>query len=124
MKVMIVVESVVSKKKPYYERKVMYEQIAQWVSESKAVLNISLKNQEGLIVRELKSVFNKVKLVTTNKCVKNLIIFNPNNVFILKDDTWKELIKFLKSPYDMEKQIDLNCFSTENEIQEITETDE
>ena len=123
MKVHIVAESRLDRKKAYYKARVPYEQISQWVAESKAILNVALENQEGLTVRDFESIFNAVKLVTTNEFIKKTPIYDEHNVFILNHDNWEELAVFLREPYVEKKDIQLADFSTEKMILEITGED-
>lgn len=109
-----------AKKKKYYQSEVPYEQIATWVSESRSVLNVVMENQHGITVRDMECLFNKVKLITTNKNIKQAEFYNDNNIYILDDNNWDGLLGFIKSEYDDTKETDLNKCSAEMMIEEIT----
>lgn len=111
-----------SRKKKYYHKEVPYQQIARWISESRSILNVAMENQEGITVRDLECLFNKVKLITTNKYIIKAEFYNEKNVYILNENNWAGLLEFLKSEYDDTRKIDLDQYSAEKMIAEITGT--
>lgn len=108
-----------SRKKKYYSKEVSYDQISKWVSESKSVINITMKNQKGMTVRDLECIFNKVKLITNNNNIINFDFYSPENVFILNDENWDELPQFILEKYD-DTSINLDDYSTKRMVEEIT----
>lgn len=104
-----------------YGKPVPYTQIAEWISESKAILNVALPGQRGITIRDMEAVFNKVKLITTNKHIIDSEIYDENNVFILQDLQLSGVEKFINEPYHDCLDIQ-NRFSIENYVNEITET--
>lgn len=99
-KFIIVKDSRISKEKSYYQKPISYTELVELISISKSVLNIALENQQGITVRDLESLFQDVKLITTNDRIKDTDIYTPNNVFILDDHNYKEIPKFLGLPLD------------------------
>lgn len=108
-------------KKKYYQSEVSYEQIATWISESRSVLNVAMENQHGITVRDMECLFNKVKLITTNKNIRQAELYNEKNMYILDDSNWSGLLVFLKSEYDDSEKVDLKKYSLEEAIKEFTE---
>ncbi len=79
--------------------KITYKKVLQIVQESKAVLEILKKDQEGLTLRALEAMFYQKKLVTNNKSISKYEWYNPDNVFILGVDNMDKLGGFLDSPF-------------------------
>lgn len=71
----------VSKKKAFYSKPIPYEDVIKLVMESRAILNITLPDQQGATLRDYESIFNEVKLITTNKNIKFFDFYDSNNVF-------------------------------------------
>lgn len=110
------------KNKPYYKKEISYEENVRIVAQSKAVLNVTMKNQRGITLRDLESLFNKVKLVTTNKYIVNADFYNSNNIFILGVDEKEGLSKFIDAPYDDSQPINMDLHSAEAMVREVTGT--
>jgi len=88
-----------SSKKTYYAEPISYDSVIDYVSESKAILNIMLPNQNGATMRDYESIFIGVKLITNNKNIKNYDFYIENNVFILGERDISELKDFLSTPF-------------------------
>ena len=89
----------VSKKKAFYSKPIPYEDVIKLVMESRAILNITLPNQQGATLRDYESIFNEVKLITTNKNIKSFDFYDSNNIFLLKEDDLNDLPRFIYEPY-------------------------
>ena len=87
-----------ARKKNYYQKPIPYEEIVNLIVKSKSILNVALDNQQGITVRDMESVFFDVKLLTTNKYIKNSEFYNPNNVYILEGTKIDDLPTFLNRP--------------------------
>lgn len=110
-----------SHKKKYYQSEVSYKQITDWISESRSILNVALGNQQGVTVRDMESLFHRVKLITTNKNIRQADFYNEKNIYILNDSNWNGLLEFLHSEYDDSKKIDLKKYTFQEMIKEVTE---
>ena len=86
-----------SRKKKYYGKELKYTEVTDYLSKSKAVLNVVMEGQKGITLRDAESVFWKIKLITTNEQIKNADFYNKNNVFVLKDDNHDQIFEFLSS---------------------------
>lgn len=76
------------------------------ISKSKAILDILQKGQSGLTLRVLESIFLKKKLISNNLALKEYKFYNPNNIFIIGYDDYKDLNEFISSPYvDISQEI-------------------
>lgn len=68
--------------------------------QSQVILDIKVDVHNGLSFRFFEAMQLKRKIITTNREVKFYDFFHPNNIFILKDDNFKEIENFLKLPYE------------------------
>lgn len=112
-----------SRKKAFHQKTITYSEITELVSESKAVLNISMENQEGITMRDLESFFNNIKLITTNKNIINTDFYIPGNVFIFGEDDINNVADFIRmDPMPVTKEF-YRKHSIENYLDEITRID-
>lgn len=89
-----------SANKSYYQQAIPYSEVIDYCKRSRAILNVVMENQEGVTMRDLEATALNVKLITTNKHIKDKDFYNPNNVFILGERDIKELAAFIRSrPY-------------------------
>lgn len=98
-KFIITKDGKMSRRKIYYQQSISYEQVIDYDTRSRAILNIAMENQEGVTMRDIESVAIGVKLITTNSNIVNKDLYNRNNVFILGIDDLKTLPAFLESEY-------------------------
>lgn len=82
---------------------ISYKKYLEQVAESKAILDICAGKQVGLSLRCMESIFFEKKLITNNKDIINYEFYDPNNIFIIGNDDFNNLEKFLNSKY---KKID------------------
>ena len=107
-----------SRKKDYYQKELTYPEVTDYLAESKAVLNIALEGQKGITVRDAEAVYFKMKLITTNKEIINADFYNPNQVFILTDDNYSEIPKFLDTDFNPDLAL-LEKHTLDNFINEV-----
>lgn len=109
-----------AKKKAYYQHTIPYEKVIDYDTRSRAILNITMENQEGVTMRDMESIAIGVKLITTNRNIVNKDLYNKNNVFILGIDNIKDLPDFLDKEYvDVLREIKKN-HTFEAMLDEIT----
>ena len=84
-------------------------EIINIMSKTKAVFDICNENQNGLTIRTIETVGAGKKLITTNKMIKEYDFYNPNNIYILSDDNFMGIHKFLKIKNE---KIDNNIYRT------------
>lgn len=83
-----------------YKREIVYDDILDLISKSNCILDIVQGGQTGTTLRVMESIFNKKKLITNNKAIKNLKIYNSNNIFVIDGAINASDIKiFLNLPY-------------------------
>lgn len=78
-----------------------YSEVKKDLTKTKAILEINKSNQVGFTLRTLESLFYEIKLITDNKEIKNLDIYNKNNIFIIGEDEIDKLNTFVNSKYDI-----------------------
>ena len=110
-----------SPKKPYYEEPISYDQVTDWVAESRALLNVGMENQQGATMRDIESHFNQIKLVTTIPAIAETSIYDKVNTFFLTKDNWQELVTFLRAEYIKTGEVSWEHHRTEDMIAELTE---
>lgn len=87
-----------SRRKPYYEKSISYEDILRYDVKSKAILNITMPNQKGVTLRDIEAAAMNLKLITTNRYISEKDLYIPDNVFVLKDNNLNDLPEFLAKP--------------------------
>lgn len=97
-----------SRRKKYYQPELSYDEVLDYLSKSKAVLNITMPGQTGITVRDSESVFQEIKLITTNKDIIRADFYNSSNVFIL--DQW--------DPAGMREFLDLEYIRPEEDLKD------
>ena len=75
-----------------------YNEVIEYVKESKAVLELISAGQTGLTQRPYEALFLKKKLITTSAEIKNYDFYCEDNVFILGERSVDKLPEFLNSP--------------------------
>lgn len=79
----------------YMRDNMAYSEYIQYVMESKCLLDIPQKQQEGFTLRVLEAMFLNKKLITTNKSIRNHPCYNSNNIFIFGEHDDQELLQFI-----------------------------
>ncbi len=118
-KFLIMPSTRVSKKKRFYSKPIPYEEVIKLVTESRAILNIALPNQQGATMRDYESIFNDVKLITTNQIVNNFEFYDPNNMYILTNDNIEGVKDFMSLPYHPIKESILEKHTIDSFVKEI-----
>lgn len=88
-----------SREKSYYQKPISYEQVIEYDTQSRSILNIVMENQEGVTMRDMESIAIGVKLITTNRNIINKDCYNKNNIFILGMDDLRNLPDFLNKKF-------------------------
>jgi hypothetical protein len=118
-KFLIMPSTRISKKKSFYSKEISYEEVIKLVTESRAILNIALPNQKGATMRDFESIYNEVKLITTNENIKSFDFYDKTNVFIIGENDLNELPAFLKSPFSTVSQNILKKHSIDTFVEEL-----
>lgn len=91
------------------------------IAQSKAMIDIQRKDQNGLSFRTFESLGYRKKLITTNKQVKSFDFYNPNNMLVINSDSIniEEIKKFLDLPYVQISKDILDQYSLKNFTKKI-----
>lgn len=120
-KFIITADGLFSKRKPFYQEPISYSEVTDYLAESRAVLNVVMENQHGITVRDTEALFFGIKLITTNKHIKDWDMYDTNNVYVLGDDMDLSAFKeFLNLPVHKADQSLLNRHTMSGMLDEIT----
>ena len=78
---------------------VSYDEYVKRINSTRCLIDISQANQEGITLRALESIAFRKKLLTTNKRIMKMDLYNQNNFFIVCYDDFLSVETFLSSPY-------------------------
>ena len=70
-------------------------------------------------MRDYESIYNEVKLITTNTNIVNFDFYNKNNIFILGIDDLNKLKEFVASSYEHLPKELLNKYLIDSQVNEI-----
>lgn len=91
------------------------------ISQSKCVIDIVKKTQTGFSNRFMQTIGNGVKIITSNKSIKNTPFYNKSCVYILESDSYnlQELEQFINSPIKYTNYEYLNDLEINNWVLKI-----
>ena len=95
----IVKDNTKSKSKIKYCPPLRYSNVIKCVLNTKCILEILQENQSGFTLRTMEALFYSKKLITNNKDIKFFEFYNPQNIFILGENSISELPNFIKSKF-------------------------
>lgn len=87
------------KKDPRYGKEMTYDEVCSVIAQSRAILNITLPNQEGITVRDFEAICNNVKLITTNSAITKKDYYDPARILVIDEINVEQIIHFLDMPY-------------------------
>ena len=82
-----------------YQGRIGYEEILQYISRSKAILDLVQDGQVGLTQRPMEALFFRKKLITNDKGILKADFYCRDNIFILGHDELDRMTEFLYSPF-------------------------
>lgn len=91
-----------------------YDENIDNVKKSKALLDLKLKEHNGLSFRFFEALKYNKKLITDNPDVKNYDFYKKDNIFIIGEDSENELKNFIEDPYQEISLEIKNKYSFEN----------
>lgn len=101
--------------------KISYNKNREMLKNSKVVLDLNFSQQSGLTIRASEGIGSMVKLITTNKYIKDYDFYNENNIFYIEKEDDIELIpleffvkQFEKIPEEIKKR-----YTTKGFIEEV-----
>ena len=98
----------------FLKKSLTYHENLEILSQSKIIIDLAHKDlHTGLSFRAFESVGYNKKMITTNKTVKTMDFYNPQNIFVFDDDR-TDLIEFVKSEYISISETIKNKYSFSN----------
>jgi hypothetical protein len=91
--------------------------VNEYIKNSKTVLDVHKKNQNGLSFRVFESLGTQKKLITTNTDIKNYDFYNPNNIFIIENDDFLIPKSFFETAYEPIPETILKKYLIENWVE-------
>jgi len=88
-----------AKRNEFNFKQLKNEDIIEIIKKSNTVFDIPHEAQSGLTMRTIETLGARKKLITTNKQIKKYDFYDENNIMILNDDNFEEVINFLKQEY-------------------------
>lgn len=83
-----------------YMNPVSYEQVQDWIMQSRCIFDYYENENMGLSLRPLEALYFKKKLITNNVNIVNYDFYNPSSIFLLGQRDLGELIQFVETPVD------------------------
>jgi len=81
--------------KKIYKSFLSYKEYLVILAQSRAILNVSRKDQDAITQRELEALFFNIKCITTNRKVKEYDFYDKNRFFVLGEDKDEDLNSFM-----------------------------
>ena len=96
-----------------------YDQNLENVKNTKVLIDLKVSEHDGLSFRFFECLKYEIKIITTNKTVRNYDFYNPNNIFIIDIDDNKDLSNFIESDYETVNNKTYNSYSFKNWISKL-----
>ena len=84
----------------FIKKPIIFTESEKIYNNSKIILDIQKKIQKGLTFRVFEAMGKGKKLITTNEDIVNYDFYNPNNIFVWKDDTIDIPSAFFETAYE------------------------
>jgi hypothetical protein len=103
----------------YFDKPISIKESEKLFQNSKVILDVQKKIQKGLTFRVFEAMGNRKKLITTNTDIINYDFYNPNNIFIWREDTKEIPESFFNTNYqELPKEI-FEKYSIDNWVKQI-----
>jgi len=84
--------------------------------ESKCIVEICEEGQIGLTLRPFDALFTRRKLITTNRQIKFMDFYHPNNIYIIEDELLSGIENFMVKSYKQISDEIINKYEIKNWI--------
>lgn len=102
------------------QQTIPFEKSCEYYFDSKAILDLSHRNQTGLSFRPFEALGLKKKLITTAESIKSLEFYNPTNILYIKNiDSINFPEEFLKDEYIVPSSQIIKRYSLKNWVENI-----
>ena len=83
----------------FFDQQIAFGRVNEMLRRSRFVLDLQKRIQRGLTFRVFEAMGYRKKLITTNADIVNYDFYDPNNIFVWREDTDSLPSSFLESPY-------------------------
>lgn len=83
----------------HYSKSISYEENFKMSCKTKVIFDYIGVNNSGQSMRVMEALFRQKKIITDNILIKNYDFYRKENIFILGEDDFRDLNKFVNSPY-------------------------
>ncbi|MDW8851205.1 hypothetical protein SD960_13960 [Flavobacterium sp. MMLR14_040] len=98
---------------------IQIDQVNEFVNDSKFLLDIHRKEQNGLTFRVFESLGLQKKLITTNPNIAHYDFYNPKNILIIDETNINFDTEFFTSPYEPIPENIYTKYTIENWIETV-----
>ena len=102
-----------------YSKYLPYSKVISLIGKSRSILEILQKGQTGLSLRCMESLFFNKKIITNNISIKQSPLYSKDRVFIINEDPWDNLGKFLSKPLSPVNKKLFEAYSFDSLIERI-----
>jgi hypothetical protein len=103
----------------YFNKPISIKESEKLFQTSKVILDVQKKIQKGLTFRVFEAMGNRKKLITTNTDIVNYDFYNPNNIFIWREETKEIPESFFNTNYqELPKEI-FEKYNIDNWVKQI-----
>lgn len=103
----------------FIDKFISFSDTMQLMKQTKIILDIHKNIQHGLSFRVFEAIGLRKKLITTNPDIINYDFYNPNNIFLWKEDTTEIPSSFLNTNYQEIPEEIYQKYSQESWVNEI-----
>lgn len=103
----------------YIKDRITFEKNLEHVKNSDILLDFVDPLHNGLSIRFFEGLYYQKKVITDNVMVKNYDFYHPDNIFIVKNNNYKNIELFLKKPYHKLPEEIVEKYGFSNWIREI-----
>lgn len=103
---------------------IQIDQVNEYINDSKFLLDIHRKEQNGLTFRVFESLGLQRKLITTNPNIIHYDFYNPKNILVIDEDNINFDTDFFSSPYEPLPDAVYAKYTIENWIETVFELEE
>lgn len=83
-----------------HKSKMTYPDYFNQIKRFHSIIDIVTEGQTGLTWRVMESIFCDKKLITNNMCITQYDFYNPNNIYLVGNDT-RSFKEFFETPYEI-----------------------
>lgn len=102
-------------------RSLPYVEYVNILKRSKISIEIPHVNQKNITTRAIEVLGTGTKLITTSKIIKQYDFYEPQNIFVLEGDNYKDIQAWSRLPYEKIDSEVLEKYSIESWCKAVTE---